>query len=136
MYPSLRYRAKTRNCIKSNMRVHSLVDIYRQLNKQSTEFTFKDKRGRNQQSRLDFFLTDPETAAHTNSALINPITDPFDHSEITLEIDFDKVMRGKGNWKLNNSHLKNKDFLTMIRNQLVLIVYKYQKETKKITLTQ
>ena len=38
-------------------------------------------------------------------------------------------MRGKGNWKLNNSHLKNKDFLTMIRNQLVLIVYEYQRET-------
>ena len=29
------------------MRVHSLVDIYRQLNEQSTEVTFKDKRGRN-----------------------------------------------------------------------------------------
>ena len=43
----VRYRAKTRNCIKSNMRVHSLVDIYRQLNEQSTEVTFKDKRGRN-----------------------------------------------------------------------------------------
>ena len=105
------------------------MDIYRQLNEQSTEFTFKDKRGKNQQSRLDFFLTDPETAAHTNSALIYPINNPFDHSEITLEIDFDKVMRGKGNWKLNNSHLKNKDFLNMIRNQLVLIVYEYQRET-------
>ena len=80
------------------MRVHSLVDIYRQLNEQSTEFTFKDKIGKNQQSRLNFFLTDTETAAHTNSALIYPITDPFDQREITLAIDFDKVMRGKGNW--------------------------------------
>ena len=85
------------------MRIHSLVDIYRQLNEQSSEYTFKDKRGTNQQSRLDFFLTDIETAAHTNKATIDPIIQPFDHSEIVLEIDFDKVMRGKGNWKLNNS---------------------------------
>ena len=62
--------------------------------------------GTDHQSRLDFFLTDSETAAHTNKARIEPITYPFDHSELTLEVDFDKVMRGKGNWKLNNSHLK------------------------------
>ena len=111
------------------MRVHSLVYIYRQLNEHSSEFTFRDKRGKNQQSRLDFFLINIETAAHTNKAMIHPITEPFDHSEIALDINFDKVMRGKGNWKQNNSHLKNKDFLSMIRNQLVLIVYEYQRET-------
>ena len=92
----------------------------------SKKIDFKDKRGTNQQSRLDFFLTDIETAAHTNKAIIYPITQPFDHSEIALEIDFDKVMRGKGNWKLNNSHLKNKDFIKHIRTQLALIIYEYQ----------
>ena len=37
-------------------------------------------------------------------------------------------MRGKGNWKLNNSHLKNIDFIKLIKTQLALIVYEYQVE--------
>ena len=50
----------------------------------------------------------------------------MDHTQIKIEKDFDKVMRGPGFWKLNNSHLKNNDFIRMIKMGLVKIVYDYQ----------
>ena len=72
-------------------------------------------------------MVDQETAAHTNHAKIENICTPFDHLQITIEIDFDKVMRGPGYWKLNNSHLKNEDFIFLIKLGLVQIVYENQK---------
>ena len=41
---------------------------------------------------------DHETASYTTKASIEPITIPFDHSEITITVDFDKVERGPGFW--------------------------------------
>ena len=57
--------------------------------------------------RIDYFLVDQETGAYTNKANIEEICHPFDHSQKTLKIDFDKVMRGPGFWKFNNSYLEN-----------------------------
>ena len=70
-------------------------------------FTYKDKPGNNVSSRLDYFIVDQEAAINTTKAAIEPITDPFDPSEIKITVDFDKIMRGPGFWKLNNSHLEN-----------------------------
>ena len=105
-----KYREKTREAIKSKIRTHSLIDIYRVENPTDREYTYKDKTGTATESRLDYFLVDEETAACTTKASIEPITAPFDHSEITLIVDFDKVMRGPGFWKFNNSHLESNRF--------------------------
>ena len=110
------------------MRIHSLVDIYRELNKEAREHTYKDKTGSNQMSRIDYFIVDQETAAYTNSAKIEEITYPFDHSQITLEIDFDKVMRGPGYWKLNNSHLENQDYIKLVELVFVEIAHQNQQD--------
>ena len=68
-----RYRARTRDPIKSNMRMHSLIDIYRDKNKYATAYTFKDKTGDNQMNRIDYFLVDQETGAYTNRAKIEEL---------------------------------------------------------------
>ena len=101
------YRAKTRELIKSKRTVHSLIDIYRGEKLQKKEYTYLDKTGAKQPSIINYFLVDQETAAHTNNAKIKNICTPFEHSQITIEIYFDKVLRGPGYWKLNNSHIKN-----------------------------
>ena len=124
-----KYRSKTREAIQSKIRTHSLSDVYRDQNPTKTEFTFKDRVGTNTHSRLDYFLVDQETASYTTQASIEPITAPFDHSEITITIDYDTVMRGHGFWKFNNSHLENGDFKEMIRTELMHIVYEHQKTT-------
>ena len=124
-YPE-KYREKTREAIKSKIRTHSLIDIYRIENPTDREYTYKDKTGTATESRLDYFLVDEETAACTTKASIEPITTPFDHSEITMIVDFNKVMRGPGFWKFNNSHLESNRFKEIIRKQLALIVEEYQ----------
>ena len=77
-------------------------------------------------SRIDYFLVDQETGAYTNSAKIEEITQPFDHSQITLEIDFDKVMREPGYWKFNNSHLENPTYIKLIKLRLVELAHQNQ----------
>ena len=69
-----------------------------------------DKTGTRVSSRLDYFLVDQEAATYTTKSTIEPITHPFDHSEITITVDLDKVMRGPGFWKFNSSHLENEYF--------------------------
>ena len=110
------------------MRTHALSDVYREQNPTTTEFTYKDKTGTRVSSRLDYFLVDQEAATYTTKTTIKPITHPFDHSEITITVDFDKVMRGPGFWKFNNSHLENEYFKKMIRHELLHLVNENKKE--------
>ena len=99
---------------------------------QQREFTYTDKTGTRVSSRLDYFLVDQEAATYTTKSTKEPITHPFDHSEITITVDFDKVMRGPGFWKLNNPHLENEYFKKMIRNELLHLVNenKHEREQK------
>ena len=41
-------------------------------------------------------------------------------------MDFDKVMRGPGFWKFNNSHLESDRFKEIVRMELVHIVHEHQ----------
>ena len=125
-----KYRSKTRDTIKSKMRIHSLSDVYREQNPTTSEYTFKDRVGSNTHSRLDYFLVDQETASYTTKTSIEPITHPFDHSEITITLDYDTVMRGPGFWKFNNSHLESDSFKEMIRKELMDIVYEHKKNRR------
>jgi len=52
-------------------------------------------------------------------------------------VDFDKVTRGPGFWKFNNSHLQNDRFKEIIRIELALIVSEYQNiDDEEKTLTE
>ena len=121
-----KYRSITRGAIKSKMRTHTLSDVYREQYPTSSEYTFKDRAGSNTHSRLDYFLVDHETASYTTKTSIEPITSPFDHSEITITVDFDKVKIRPGFWTFNNSHLESNIFKEMIRTELMHIVYEHQ----------
>ena len=113
------------------MRLHSLIDIYRDTNKDSNTYTYKDKTGAPyQMSRIDYFLVDQETGAYTTKAKIEEICHPFDHSQITLEVDFYKVMRGPGFWKFNNYHLENPKYIILVKLTIVEIVNQYQQDTE------
>ena len=78
------------------MRTLNLTDIYREQNPTKREFTSMDKTGIRVSSRMDYFIVDQEAATHTKKSAIEPITHPFDHSKITITVDFDKIMREPG----------------------------------------
>ena len=90
-----------------------------------------DKTGTRVSSRLDYFLVNQEAATYTTKSTIEPITHPFDHSEITITVDFDKVMRGPGFWKFNSSHLENEYFKVMIRHELLHLVNENKNEREQ-----
>ena len=46
-----------------------------------------DKTGNRVSSRLDYFIVDQEAATRTTKSAIEPITHPYDHSEITITVD-------------------------------------------------
>jgi hypothetical protein len=129
-----RYRPKTREEIKQKLRAHNLVDIYREQHPKGREFTYKDKTGTNTSSRLDYFIVDQEVAINTTKTEIESIADQYDHSEITMTVDFDKIMRGPGFWKSNNSHLENQYLKKMIRNELRILVHENQTDEENKTL--
>ena len=131
-----KYRTKTREEIKSKIRTHNLSDIYREQNPTTREFTYNDITDHNKSSRLDYFIVDQETAVNTISTKIEPITAPFDHSEITITIDFDKVTRGQGFWKFNNSHLDSENFKCMIRYELLNLVIENQSEEEHQSIAE
>ena len=131
-----KYRTKTREEIKSKMRTHNLSDVYREQNPSKREFTYKDNSGHRVSSRLDYFIVDQEAALNTINATIEPITDPFDHSEITITVDFDKIKRGQGFWKFNNSHLENEYFKRMIRTELLNLVIENQSDDEQISIAE
>ena len=53
-----KYRSKTREVINSQMRTHTLSDIYREENPTIKTFTYMDRAGTKTKSRLDYFLVD------------------------------------------------------------------------------
>ena len=77
------------------MRAHNLVDIYREQNPKGREFTYKDLTGTDKSSRLDYFIVDQEVAINTTKTEIESIADKYDHSEITMTVDFDKSCGGQ-----------------------------------------
>ena len=60
------------------MRTHTLLDIYREQNPTTKDFTYKDRAGTRTESRLDYFIVDQETAAFSTKTSIEPIMAPFD----------------------------------------------------------
>ena len=131
-----KYRTKTREEIKSKMQTHNLSDVYREQNPTKREFTYKDNSGHSVSSRLDYFIVDQEEVLNTINATIEPITDPFDHSEITITVDFDKITRGQGFWKFNNSHLENEYFKRMIRKELLDLVIENQSDDEQKSIAE
>ena len=47
-----------------------------------------------------------------------------------MEVDFDKVMRGPGFWKLNYSHIENPSYLQLVKITIVELVNQYQPDTE------
>ena len=69
------------------------------------------------QARLDYFIC--------SNTMLDLVTDCnikpgywSDHSSVELKIKLNKIIRGKGVWKLNRSLLKDPDYLTLINKTI------------------
>ena len=125
-------RPNSRRELHQSIEKYELLDIYRELNPEGKEKTWrtwnKNRKRADKEARLDYFIVDTGLASFTQLVGVSgPYTTEFDHRPIILNIDFNKVKRGPGYWKFNNAMLEEPEYLDKVRDQIAWTVYEYQR---------
>jgi hypothetical protein len=78
--------------------------------------------------RLDFFLVDEGLRGSCKRAgqCGGWISSWSDHRKVELKLDLDNIQRGKGYWKLNNSYLNEKEYVSQIKQTLSQAIWELQ----------
>ena len=129
-------RPKSRATIKKHMKQHGICDIFRERNPEKVENTWQQKdllQARpTKQARLDYFLVDNELRSFVELVgAAEPFNPEYDHRAILLKVDFCKVKRGQGYWKLNNALLNENEYVAMVQNTIVRVMHDYQVMNKE-----
>ena len=93
-----------------------LIDIYREFYPNTKRYTWR-KHNPLKQARLDYFLVSNTLSDIVPRCSIKPGY-RSDHSIIMMEFELNKFKMGKGIWKMNNSLLKNSEYLKTINNAI------------------
>ena len=102
---------------------NNLIDCWRDLNLEKKEFTWF-KKNTNKKGRLDFFLISHDLMTYVNDTkIISGYR--TDHSIITLQLDFDKFRKGSSYWKMNNSLLKDPEYVKLIKEKISQVKQQY-----------
>ena len=103
-------RPKSRLELHKQIEHYDLLDIYRELHPtpSSGDKTWrawnKARRKAEKEARLDYFIVDTGLASFVQLVgAAAPFTSKLDHRPVLLNVDFNKVDRGPGYWKFNNS---------------------------------
>lgn len=94
-----------------------LYDPYRVINPTGRKYTHFNKKCKTG-TRLDFFLVDGNVI--NLPTCTSDISHGFksDHSYVQLHLQGNKIDRGKGYWKLNNSLLENSEFCDTVKSTI------------------
>ena len=110
-----------------------IIDSWRALNPQNSEYTFIDPSFRARNSRIDLWLTSKAVTANTKSCTIVQAPAP-DHKAVCVELTVKKKSRGKGYWKMNNEVIDEKDFKDGIKQLYDDVVNEYGNEVSRCNL--
>ncbi len=111
--------------IETMLECFSLNDVQRTLNPTLRRYTW---HARGKSSRLDYFFIREHLLNEINYCKIN-VGLHSDHSIICLELNTNKLNRGKGLWKFNTTLLKNTEYVNTVK-QLIKGCEIQHKETK------
>ena len=105
---------KARAVVLKHMANLELIDVWRVKNPQTREYTWRRRKPHMIQCRLDFFLL---AQSLCNRVRVCKIGSSFlsDHSTVHVSMKLDRVTRGPGYWKLNCSLLKDKEYVTTVK---------------------
>ena len=106
---------KVERIVKEFMSELMLIDVWRLQNPETLTYTWSKKKPFTA-SRIDYFLVNHSLTSKIKSS-IKP-AGFTDHSIISIIIQIESVQRGRGLWKLNNSHLHNIEYVNNI-NQCI-----------------
>ena len=110
----IRNNNNSRNKLTQYMYQQNLVDIWRELNPQTKQYTYI-RQNPPSKSRIDFFPVNSDIV-QVNNTINADIRDGYlsDHRMITISLDITTVLTGKSYWKFNNDLLKDDDFVAMV----------------------
>lgn len=121
-------RKKTSNQgIKNMIKKLKLVDIWRILNPNKQQYTWRRKNNAQSASRIDFFLVNIELRPKIIKTDIRPAAIKYtDHQAISIKINLERGNKGKGYFKLNNSILDEDKYEKLI----IGLINKYKRMKK------
>ncbi len=108
IYDNYGYRTE----IQAMLDVFNLVDTWRAVNPNSRRYTW---HARGISSRVDYLFISEHLLNEVNECKINPGLHS-DHSILSLELNTNKINRGKGLWKFNLKLLKDMDYVKLVKN--------------------
>ena len=91
----------------------NLIDVWRELNLEKKQFTWR-RKSTNQKARLDFFFISELLFTSVVESEILPGY-KTEHSLILLKLEFGKFQKGRSYWKSNNSLLKDNSYVTEVK---------------------
>ena len=120
---------KARGVVKELLDDMDYMDAYRLINDDKKGFTWRKLNPEKKQARLDYFLINFDTFVLLDDCQIVPGY-RSDHSGVLLKLDFFEQARGKGYWKFNNSLLKDKKYIKIVKDTINEVLSLHLKETK------
>ena len=111
---------------KSLINNKNLHDVWRQINPNKKQFTYKDI------SRLDKILTSTDLLENAQRSKIFISRIKSDHKCISVTLNFNKSDRGPGRWKLNTSILNDLTYKTKIKSLIKQTREEYKDLSKQL----
>ena len=119
---------KARGAVKELLDDFDFMDAYRLINDDKRGFTWRKLNPEKKQARLDYFLINFDIFVHLDDCQIVPGY-RSDHSGVLLKLDFFEQARGNGYWKFNNSLLKDKKYIKIVKDTINEVISLHLKET-------
>ena len=120
----------TKDCSSTSYKVLTstkcLHDVWRQLNPNKKQFTYKDI------SRLDKILVSTDLLNNVQKSYISISGIKSDHKYISVDFNFNKSIRGPGRWKLNTSILSDRAYTMKIKHLLKHTRESYKNLSKQL----
>ena len=109
---------KAQQVVKDWMESTDLVDVWRIQHPNDLKYTWSRSRPTKIFCRLDLFLVSHSLFDNIKSSNIVPGYQS-DHSAVLFNIKLNRIIRGKGYWKMNCSHLKNPDYIELVKKTII-----------------
>lgn len=95
----------------------NFIDVWRVMHDNEKGFTWSRKNPVRKQARLDFFLVNENCFPYVyETSIISGFR--TDHSSILLKVRLHDNERGRGYWKFNNSLLKDKKYIQLVKETI------------------
>ena len=114
-----------RNMINDSIAEYNCTDTYRYLHGEKREYSYRSDSGP-QMSRIDLCIVSSNLTPYLiESSIQNSFLS--DHDILLNTIDFQKIRKGKGNWRLDNELLEDNEYVGKIESVIHETLMKYVK---------